>query len=186
MKKLYDRLNANPVIAAIKDGAAFEAAVKSECEVIFLLSGNICNINQTVNAAHSAGKEVYIHIDLMDGFGRDKYTIQYIKETIAPDGIITTRSPLIKIAKEFELTAIQRIFLIDNLSLKTGIQSVGLVKPDAIEVLPGLMPKVIKTICASVKTPVITGGLINDKEDIIACLNAGAVGVSTSKPSLWE
>ena len=33
--------------------------------------------------------------------------------------------------------------------------------------------------------PVIAGGLISDKEDIIAALDAGATAISTTKEELW-
>ena len=59
-------------------------------------------------------------------------------------------------------------------------------KPTAIEILPGLMPKIIKKINKAVKVPIITGGLIEDKEDIINALGNGAMGISTTKKELWE
>ena len=58
-------------------------------------------------------------------------------------------------------------------------------KPTAIEILPGLMPKIIKKINKAVKVPIITGGLIEDKEDIINALGSGAMGISTTKKELW-
>ncbi|MDR2933396.1 MAG: glycerol-3-phosphate responsive antiterminator [Oscillospiraceae bacterium] len=186
MSSLYDLLTDNPVIAAVKEQNSLDDAIKSECGLIFLLTGNISIIDEMVNAVQSAGKQVYIHMDLMEGFGRDKYAMRYIKERVAPNGIISTRSPLIKTARDLGITAIQRIFLIDNLSIDSGIQSVTQVRPDAIEIMPGIMPKITKRICAAVKVPVIAGGLINEKDDIIACLNAGAVGISTSNKNLWN
>ena len=59
------------------------------------------------------------------------------------------------------------------------------VHPDMIEVLPGVMPKVIRRICQNSRVPVIAGGLISDKEDIIAALNAGAVSISTTNQTVW-
>jgi glycerol uptake operon antiterminator len=52
---------------------------------------------------------------------------------------------------------------------------------DAIEILPGEMPKVIRTTVLSSNKPVIAGGLIADHEDVQLALQAGAVSVSTSK-----
>lgn len=39
-------------------------------------------------------------------------------------------------------------------------------RPDCIEVLPGVMPKIIRKITGENKTPLIAGGLISDKEDV--------------------
>lgn len=55
-----------------------------------------------------------------------------------------------------------------------------------IEILPGLMPKIIRRISRLVKVPVIAGGLISEKEDVVAALAAGATAVSTTNPSVWE
>ena len=54
-----------------------------------------------------------------------------------------------------------------------------------IEILPGVMPKVIKKICSQSRIPVIAGGLISDKEDIMAALGAGAVSISTTNQTVW-
>ncbi|WP_097027256.1 glycerol-3-phosphate responsive antiterminator [Clostridium peptidivorans] len=182
----YDRLSINPIIAAVKDLTTLEKAIKSPCEVIFLLTGNICNIKDIVSRVKAEDKKIYIHVDLMDGFARDSYALTYIKENIKPDGIITTKSNLIKIAKELGIFAIQRLFIIDNLSLKSGIHSINIVRPDAIEVMPGVMPKITKEIKRQVNVPIITGGLISDKEDVIGSINAGALGISTSKEYIWN
>ncbi|MDR3231968.1 MAG: glycerol-3-phosphate responsive antiterminator [Synergistaceae bacterium] len=186
MNALSDVLRSNPVIAAVKEDEYFGAAILSPCKIIFLLTGNICTVEGAVKRAQEAGKYVYIHIDLIEGFGKDKYALSYIRERVAPEGIITTRSPLIKIAKDLGINAIQRVFLIDNLSYKTGIQSIRQVKPDAVEIMPGIMPSVTEKMCRAISIPVITGGLVNERQDIRNSLKAGAVGVSTSSPKMWE
>ena len=40
-------------------------------------------------------------------------------------------------------------------------------------------------VLGAVSVPVIAGGLISDKEDIIAALDAGAASISTTKEELW-
>ena len=59
-------------------------------------------------------------------------------------------------------------------------------RPDFIEILPGVMPKIIARICRETQIPVIAGGLISDKEDILAALSAGARAISTTNPAVWE
>ncbi|KEI00562.1 glycerol-3-phosphate responsive antiterminator [Clostridium botulinum] len=184
--QFYDKLSINPIIAAVKDLDKLDRAIKSPCEVIFLLKGNICNIKELVDKVKAVGKSIYVHIDLMDGFARDRYALTHMKEQVNPDGIITTKSNLTKIAKELDLFTIQRLFIIDNLSLETGINSINSMRPNAMEILPGVMPKIIKQVKQEVKVPVIAGGLIKDKEDVIESLKAGALGVSTSKEDIWN
>jgi len=121
----------------------------------------------------------------MEGLSKDAVALKYINECIKPDGIITTKSNLIKIAKDMGMFSIQRLFALDSMSLDTGIKSIHSTKPDAVEILPGIMPKIIRQIHKETRIPVVAGGLIADKEDVINILNAGAVAVSTSSKDVW-
>lgn len=179
------RIQQNPVVAAVSDLARVGAAIASPCEIIFLLKGDILTIPEAVRRVHAAGKVVYIHFDLVEGFSRDPVALQYLKEKIGPDGIITTRVNLIKNARELGLSAIQRVFMLDSLSVETAIRSVAVTRPTAIELLPGIIPRVVERVGRETKVPVIAGGLIESKEDIISTLKAGAVGISTTKEALW-
>ena len=58
--------------------------------------------------------------------------------------------------------------------------------PDMIEIMPGVMPKIIKSLRGSTSIPLIAGGLIADKEDVMGALLAGASAVSTSRQDVWE
>ena len=57
-------------------------------------------------------------------------------------------------------------------------------KPDFIEIMPGVIEKIIKKF-ASEKIPVIAGGLIETKSELTAALSSGALAVSTGKKDLW-
>ena len=72
------------------------------------------------------------------------------------------------------------------MALESIRQQQHMVKPDFIEVLPGLMPKVIQKVCRSSRTPVIAGGLITDKESVMGALDAGAIAVSTTNREVWQ
>ena len=72
MKETFvKKLKANPVIAAVKDLDNLDRALDSDCEIVFLLSGNIFNLEQLVQKVKSRGKMIFIHVDLIDGFSRD-------------------------------------------------------------------------------------------------------------------
>lgn len=51
--------------------------------------------------------------------------------------------------------------------------------------MPGIMPKILRELSSELETPLIAGGLITQKEDVISALNAGALGVSTTNPNVW-
>ena len=89
-------------------------------------------------------------------------------------------------AKKNGICVIQRFFILDSFSFKNTITHIRENKPDAVEILPGVMPKIIKRICNLINVPVITGGLIDEKEDIINALGGGAVGISTTDKNIWD
>ncbi|WP_416198553.1 MAG: Glycerol uptake operon antiterminator [Sporanaerobacter sp.] len=181
----FSRIAQNPIIAAVNDLNNLNSALNSPCENIFLLTGNIFNLEDIVYKIKSNGKGVYVHIDLVEGISKDNWGLEYIVKNVKPDGIITTKSNLIKLAKEFDILTIQRLFILDSLSLDTGIRSIKTTRPDAVEILPGTMPKIVKKIFEETNTPIITGGLIMDKEDVIQSLNSGAIAISTSNEKVW-
>ena len=79
-----------------------------------------------------------------------------------------------------------RIFLIDTSSLKNSIKHIKDSKPDAIEIMPGIAPEIVKTLREHVEQPIILGGLIWNKEHIDDAFQAGADAVSLSKEQFWD
>ena len=65
-------------------------------------------------------------------------------------------------------------------------KELGLVQPDMIEILPGIIvPKMIRKICSMSRVPVICGGLIQEKEDVLNALASGATAISTTCSDVW-
>ena len=56
---------------------------------------------------------------------------------------------------------------------------------DFLEVLPGVMPKIIRHLAEIVDKPIIAGGMIRDKEDVVGALSAGAVAISSTNRNVW-
>jgi glycerol uptake operon antiterminator len=183
---VIDRVELNPVIAAVQNEGDLEIAIKSRVATIFLLCADIFNAKSLVDRIKTAGKSALIHIDFLEGIGKDAKAIDYIIQVIQPDGVISTKSSHIKIAKEKGMFTIQRFFLIDNKSYEMTIKSVKSIQPNMIEVMPGVMPGIIQRITEQLSIPVIAGGLISSKQDIMDVLSAGALGASTGKKDLWE
>lgn len=181
---IIDKIIEQPVIGAIS--SEHQVDYKNvPCQVFFLLGGEILEIKPMIEEIKAAGKHVFVHVDLINGLKADPAGLKLIK-SYKPTGIITTRGHLIKEAKKLGLISILRLFLLDSKNLESGIRNVKNNQPDAVEVLPGALHKATAEICKRVKIPVITGGLIKDKEDIIESLKAGAIAVSTSSEKLWN
>ena len=185
--RFYDEIESNPVIAAVKDMDSLHKAVKIDSvRIIFILFGNICNIQNVVDIIKENDKIAMVHVDLINGLSAKDISVDFIKENTKADGIITTKPSLIKRAKELSLYTVLRFFIIDSMAMENVFKSQNSVQPDLIEILPGVMPKIINKISKKIKCPVIAGGLICDKEDIMDALSAGAICVSSTNQDTWD
>lgn len=185
MHRMMEELDDCPIIAAIKDEEGLDACLKSDSGVVFILYGDICNIGEIVDKVKSSGKRAVVHMDLIQGLSGKEVAVDYLKRNTKADGIITTRPGMIRKAKEEGLFTVLRFFAIDSMAYESIQKQTAAASPDVIEILPGLMPKVISKIQKSVRRPVIAGGLISEKEDIIGALEAGAIAVSTTNRKVW-
>jgi len=174
------------VIASVKDEKDIQKAIQADSNVVFLLTGNLVTTNIYLNLLKEANKTTFIHVDFIDGLSSSRAAIKYIADVWKPEGIITTRSHLIRFAKEEGLMTVQRVFLIDRNAMKKGIDIANSSKPDAIEILPGIMPNIIDEMTRATYLPVIAGGLISNKEEILRGLKSGALAISSGNPKLWN
>ncbi len=179
-QELMDAILETPVIAAVKDDAGLCNALTNEnIRVVFVLYGDICNISSIVRRIHEAGRFAVVHVDLIAGLAGKEVAVDFIRNTTEADGIISTRQSFIRRAKELGLAAILRVFLLDSIALES-LDKIPANLPDCLDLLPGTMPKILRRVCAKAKVPVLTGGLIADKEDVLAALEAGATAISTT------
>lgn len=180
--ELEECLACNPVIAAIQDDK-WQEALQSPVQVLFYLSADLLTVKERVQQAHEAGKLVMIHIDLAEGIGKDKAGIRYLAQC-GVDGIISTRAQLIRIAKEQGLLTVQRFFALDSKGMESIDEMLKNTNPHLMEIMPGVIGKAIRRFSAS-DTPVIAGGLIQQKSEVTEALSNGAAAVSTGCRQLW-
>lgn len=183
---LIELLENHPVIAALHNSNDAKDAIESNSKVVFILSGRIIDIEENVRVLKAKGKSVFVHIDLLEGLGKDIYGIEYLKKKIKPHGLVSTRGALIKHAKDMGLVTVQRLFLLDSRAIDSGTGMIKACEPDFVEVMPGIIPRAIEEFKKRVKQPIIAGGMITDKNDVIMAIKAGALAVSTSRKELWQ
>ena len=184
--QLLDLLADGPVIAAVKDEEGLAAALESDVAVIFLLYGDVLTIGEMVSRVRGAGKKAFVHLDLVDGLASREIAADFIARNTVADGVLSTKAGLCRRAKELGLIAIHRFFLLDSMAMKNIEHPPAYDPSDLIEVLPGLMPKIICRVIGITGKPVIAGGLISDKEDVTGALGAGAMAVSSTNPAVWN
>ena len=158
-QKLYDTVTDCPVIAAIKDDAGLERCLDSDIQIVFVLYGDIVSIPEIVDRIKKKGK--------------------------LADGIISTKLSFIKRAKELGMATVFRFFVIDSMAFDNIQKQYEAACPDFVEILPGIMPKIIAKVAKMVSAPVIAGGLIAEKADIYAAIEAGAISISSTNQNTW-
>ena len=184
-EKIRDLFEISPIITAVKDEQGLEKALKTESPVVFLLFGNICNITGLVDQVKNSGKIAIVHVDLIQGLSSKEVAVDFIHQNTRADGIISTKAPLVRHAMDLGMIGGQRTFLIDSMALETTKKQLLIFQTDFMELMPGVMPKILKTVRGYTEIPLVAGGLISDKKDILAAFDAGVDAVSTTREELW-
>lgn len=174
-----------PIIAAVRSEDDFKRALASDVQTIFLLSSNIMTVEDYAMRAHERSKLLYVHVDFVDGLSKDASGVRYLA-TKNIDGIISTRSNVISVAHDCGISSIQRFFMIDARSGDTALDTLKTSKADMVEIMPGIAYKAIKRIKDRSGIPIIAGGLIEQKDEVFAAINAGASVISTGNCELWN
>lgn len=180
-----DILNFGPVIAAVRNDSEFEDAISSSAKIIFDLNPDIITITRKIKKAHEANKKLFVHIDLAAGIGKDESGIKFLK-AIGVDGILSTRINIIRFARENGVFCVQRFFAVDSKSIDTTASAIKTAKPDMIEIMPGVLFKVIERLKSVVDTPIIAGGLIDCDAEVFDALKSGATAISSGNKNLWK
>lgn len=183
---LYKKLELAPVIAAVKNDEELTEALLTDLEVVFVLQSHLMELTELSERIKKSGKIAILHADLVKGLSSDETAIDYIKKSTSFDGIISTKSAIVRYAKRHQLLAIQRFFLLDSSALANVERQLLQTEADLVEVLPNVSPKIIKVLVKQSRKPLIVGGLIRDKEDIMGALGAGSLAVSTTDHHVWS
>lgn len=174
-----------PVIAAVRDYKQFDQALSAPVSTIFILSAELIALRDMCRVCQREGKMAFLHVDLIHGLANDEAALHFLSREVKPEGIISTHRGVVQAARKFGFYTVQRFFLLDSLSVGNIAESVKTVKPDFIEIMPGILAEFVRDLAKEVKVTVITGGLVRRREEVIRALEAGAVAVSTSRAQLW-
>jgi glycerol uptake operon antiterminator len=185
MHDYVETIRDNPVIAAVQNQNGLSAALSLRMPTVFLVNTDIFSAKASVDLIVAAGRNVFLHMDLIDGLAASAKALDYVQHRISPSGIISTKSALVKYAREQGVFCIQRFFIVDSASYDNAVKTTRKNKPNMVELMPGIIPDVLRRFTAEVDTPVIAGGLITERHQVIDALSSGAVGVSTGCQALW-
>ncbi|TDF97262.1 glycerol-3-phosphate responsive antiterminator [Paenibacillus piri] len=184
----FEKLNTHRMVASIKEPKQIEIALslRNQLSGVFLLTGHIGVIKGYVDLFNKHQVPVFLHLEKIGGLSTDPYGLDYLAKVIQPTGIITTKTNVVKLAIKMGLFTIQRFFLVDTEGLDNVAKSLSQIEPDIIEVMPARIPEMIGEIKKFTTIPIITGGLLFEREHMVECLRHGATAVSSSKSDLWR
>ncbi|MCG3082934.1 glycerol-3-phosphate responsive antiterminator [Anoxybacillus sp. LAT_35] len=179
-------MNGQRILPAVRSMKDFDRLLKMNYEYGVFLDIHIGMLKSVYTYANEHGKKMFLHVDLIQGLKSDEYATEFLCQLVKPYGLISTKSSVITKAKQKGVVAIQRTFIIDSNAFERSVQLVEKTNPDYIEVLPGVVPKVISQLHERTGKEIIAGGLIENETEVEAAIAAGAVAVTTSNVELWR
>lgn len=186
--RLLHKIGGHPIIAAVRRIEDLNDALDSAADNLFFMGGTVNEIVDSVRLAKQAGKGTFVHIDLIRGLSStDRESVEWIAEYAGADGIVTPKGHLIKEAKRCGLYGILHLFIIDSGALENGLKLCRQLEPDGVELMPGVVDKIIRTFASELETtPLVASGLIRTEAEASAALAAGATSLSVSDKLLWN
>ena len=175
-----------PVIPEIINDEWLDALSESDCDIVYILYGDICNIPEIVEKVKQAGKMAIVHMDLIVGLSSKEISVDFLKKYTKADGIISMKKAMIKRANDVGLFTIQRFYLMDRFTYANIEKHIKNCNPDVVEFLPAGLSKVMSFLIEKIDRPVVASGLTQDKEDVMGALKAGAIAVATSNRKVWD
>ena len=95
---LLARLRELPVIPAVRSLEDVEEACRRGAAAIFFFKGDVFGLREALPRCRAAGIPVYVHLDLLEGVGKDAAGIRVLKE-LGAAGVVSTRGPLLREAR---------------------------------------------------------------------------------------
>jgi len=185
---ILHQLGRRPVIAALRSPSDLDQALACGVDNIFFMGGDVKDIIYSVKQVKASNRGAFVHSDLIKGLSAtDKESVSFIADYVGADGIVSPKAHIIKETKRMNLYGILHLFILDSLALDNGLKLARSIMPDAIELMPGVVGKVIQKFSEELEEiPIVASGLIQTMEEVKACLDAGATSLSVSDPHLWS
>jgi glycerol uptake operon antiterminator len=187
VQKIYENSFTFPIVYDMKD---MNKVIQSQNTNVILLGRmlTILNAKRIVQHVKTGGKMAIVDVDLAGGLGRDENALQFIAKEVCADGIISTHRSVINQAKKYNLVTVLKIFVYDEFSLETALNTIGQCMPNVLEVLPGaVLPFVYHKIKERFDFPINASGFMHkDFKFIVQLLDIGVSAVHTNDPELWK
>lgn len=109
------------VIPSVRQLKDMPYALSLDVEYIHFGQAHIGNLQQLTSMCHQAGKKVVVNLDLIGGMASDKVAMKLLKQLYHVDVVIAASTSKINMLLSCGINVIQRITLMDSLSIESGI-----------------------------------------------------------------
>ncbi|WP_219817015.1 glycerol-3-phosphate responsive antiterminator [Arthrobacter sp. GMC3] len=184
-EELAATLARNPVIAAVFGVENVPSFLASECRVCILASVALHELEGLITVLSGAGKFTFVNIDACSGLGQDRGAVEYLKKIGVP-GVVSTKTALIQRANAVGMVTMHKVFVTDRSNLPRSALAVEQSKPALVQIMPWPVVSHLEAGEIRALSPYIAAGFIKTGADVAAALRAGATGVSSSSPELWD
>lgn len=165
-EEVRDIFNNQRILPAVRRMKDLEKLMKLSYDYIIILDIHISQVKPVVDMVKAHGKKPLLHADLIEGLKNDEYAAEYLCQIVKPAGLVSTRNGVIAKTRQSGLLAIQRLFLLDTIALEKSYSMLERTRPDFVEVLPGIIPRMVTEVFERTGIPIIAGGLIRTVDDV--------------------
>lgn len=182
-KNEFDKFQIIPSIRRLND---LEAALTSTRKIVLLTEADIANLKSLVEMVHAKGKKAWVNLELLGGFGRDQVGMKLLKNHYRVDGVMSTDSAKLGMAKRCGLVTVQRFLIADSRGYDTSLRILESTKVDAAEILPAATAlDIFSDLRRVTEIPLLAGGFIQDAGTIKRICGLGYNGITISKRAFW-
>ncbi|MGE6257055.1 glycerol-3-phosphate responsive antiterminator [Heyndrickxia sporothermodurans] len=174
------------IIPAVRSMKDFDKMLDTPYVYGVFLDLHIGMLKSVFQYVRQQEKKMFLHVDLIHGLSHDEAATEYLCQEIKPYGLISTKGSVIMKARQKGVYATQRAFIIDSSALERSIKLVEKTDPHYIELLPGVVPKIITEVKERTGKTIFAGGLIDNPDEVEHAIEAGASAITTSNTALWK
>ena len=183
-RSLLERLAEYPVIASVTRDREIAAAGAGRTRVVMLNSIELACLANLVAQARAADLLCLVHAEMIAGLANDAAAVGYLK-SIGADGVMTTRAQTVSATRSLGLIAVQRVFVTDHVAVERSLAAVERTRPDLVELSPALTLGALDAGTRKRFSPMLANGLVTEPGEVEWLRELGAVGVTTSRATLW-
>jgi glycerol uptake operon antiterminator len=183
-RPLLERLAGYPVIASATRDREIAAAAAGRTRAVMLNSIELACLAELVAQAREAGLLCLVHAEMIAGLANDAAAVGYLK-SIGADGVMTTRTQTVAATQSLGLIAVQRVFVTDHVAVERSLTTVEHTRPDLVELSPALALGALDAGTRKRFSPLLANGLVTQPSEVEWLRELGAVGVTTSRATLW-